>query len=177
MADGSTPAPGLTIRKLRREDGKPRIPGWDPLTGEKTLIDPTTLRPSPYELEGVEPEGEVPDRFTVPMKLLQAWRAEGWVSCEPPEGRVVHRPGGPPEDPWRITHTFLHYDRVTLGFLSDPIAATVTHQPDKYADHSEATYPDQLEAFDADDDTSVTSDIYAAGATRIDWFYTLEREA
>lgn len=170
------PAPGLVIRKLRKEDGKPRIPGWDPLTGEKTLIDPNNLTPMPYELEAVEVEGELPKRFTVPVKLLWKWRAEGWVTVDPPDGRPVHRPGGPPENPWTVTHTFVHVDQATFSFRSGPVTARVIHQPDKYADYSEATYPDRVKSFEADDDTPVTPDFYTAGATRVDWFYTFERE-
>lgn len=127
-------APGLTIRKLRREDGKPRIAGYDPLTGEKTLLNPHTFEPMPYELAGVDIEGELPKRFTVPTKLLSAWRAEGWVTVEPPEGRPVHRPSGPPERLWdglQPPHTFIHYDQATFNFLSGPVTAKVIHQPDK----------------------------------------------
>jgi hypothetical protein len=170
------PAPGLRIRKLRKEDGKPRIPGYDPFTGERTLMHPETLAPLPYEMEGVEVEGELPERFTVPVKLLWKWRGEGWVTLDPPDGRPVHRPGGPPDNPWAITHTFVHVDQATFDFLSGPVTARVAHQPDKYADHSEATYPDQIEPFKADDDTPVTADVYNAGATRVDWFYTFERK-
>lgn len=168
------PAPGLTIRKHRVEDHRPRIAGYDPLSGEKTLINPLTYEPMPYELAGVDIEGELPERFTVPTKLLATWRAEGWVTVDPPEGRPAHRPGGPPEDPWRVAHTFIHYDQATFNFLSGPVTARVIHQPDKYADYSQASLPDRIEPFEADDDTPVDPDLYAAGATRIDWVYVFD---
>jgi hypothetical protein len=97
--------------------------------------------------------------------------AEGHITGEGEQ--VVHRPGGPPHDPWRITHTFRHFETLTIA----GVTYNVIHQPDKYADYEAATFPDDVEPFEADDDTAVgepDGEIYSAGATRIDWFYGIE---
>jgi hypothetical protein len=124
---------------------------------------------------GVEHIGEPTPYAEVATSVVARGIAEGWITGT---GEVVvHRPGGPPDDPWRVTHTFRHFDTLTIA----GVEYTVTHQPDKYADYDHATYPDDVEPFMGTDDTPVgepTDDIYSAGATRVDWFYgiTLSEE-
>lgn len=129
---------------------------------------------TPRPLLGIRLEPAL-DQARVPTNVVADGIAEGWITGE--GETVVHRPGGPPDDLWRVTHTFRHF--VALVFHTDDegdVRYTVTHQPDKYADHDQATYPDQVKKFKAGDDTEVTDDIYAAGATRVDHFYDLNRK-
>lgn len=112
--------------------------------------------PGTWPLAGVELL-DAPERTEVPVRTIDLGRAEGWITVEGEQ--VVHRPGGPATDPWRVTHTFRHYGAVTICGTR----YRVTHQPDKYADPG-------------DDTTPVTDEVYAAGATRVDHFYGLERD-
>lgn len=110
-----------------------------------------------WPLAGVELL-DAPHHTEVPVGTVDRGRAEGWITVEGEQ--VVHRPGGPASDLWRVTHTFRHYDTVTIC----GVRYRVTHQPDKYADPG-------------DDDTPVTEDVYQAGDTRVDHFYGMERES
>lgn len=144
--------PGLLIHKLAEETGGEMLPR--PLAGVRLK--------------------DAPPLATVPTKVVSAGVAEGWASLV--GERVVHRPGGPASNPWLHTHTFQHADAIVFHTLDGDVTYRVTHQPDKYADYGQATSPDAVEEFDSDDDTPVTADMYAAGATRIDWFYGIEKE-
>lgn len=130
---------------------------------------------SRYALAGVAIEGDTPAETRVPTSWVLGAAREGWVELVNP--RPVHRPGGPPGMEWAVTHTFVHADALVVKTVAGDVRYRVTHQPDKYADHAAATYPDRVAPFDGDDETPVTDEVYAAGATRVDWFYDLELEA
>lgn len=144
--------PGLKIHKVAEPSDDTLMPR--PLAGVRLL--------------------DAPPVAQVPTKVIATAVAEGWASLE--NETVVHRPGGPAADPWQVTHTFRHAEAIVFHTLDGDVRYRVTHQPDKYADYSQATFPDAVDAFDGDDDTPVTDDLYAAGATRIDWFYGIEKE-
>lgn len=108
-------------------------------------------------------------------EMLAAGKAEGWISTT--GDRVVVRPAGPPDEPMRATHTFIHYDTITFHTLDGDVEFKVTHQPDKYADYDQASDPDAVKKFTADDNTPVTDEMYAAGATRVDHFYDMKKAA
>ena len=91
--------------------------------------------------------------------FVQQGIGEGWI--EGVGGQLIHRPGGPPEDLWRVTHTFGHYDRLVLKTLDGDFVYDVIRQPDKYVT--------------GDDEAKVTPDLYANGETQVDWFYDLKR--
>lgn len=112
--------------------------------------------PGTWPLAGVELL-DAPELTEVPVRVVDRGRAEGWITVE--DEQVVHRPGGPPSDLWRVTHTFRHYEAVTIC----GVRYVVTHQPDKYADPG-------------DDATPVTDEVYQSGATRVDHFYGMQRE-
>lgn len=112
--------------------------------------------PGTWPLAGVELL-DAPERVEVPVAVMDRGRAEGWITVEGEQ--VVHRPGGPSNDLWRVTHTFRHYDAATVC----GVRYRVTHQPDKYADPG-------------DDDTPVTDEVYQSGSTRVDHFYGMTRE-
>lgn len=113
--------------------------------------------PGTWPLAGVELL-DAPEHAKVPVHVVDRGRDEGWITVEGEE--VVHRPGGPPSNLWRVTHTFRHYEAMTVC----GVRYVVTHQPDKYADPG-------------DDSTPVTDEVYASGQTRVDHFYGLKREA
>lgn len=132
-----------------------------------------------WPLAGMSFEDGPPDATTINVDKVNEGISEGWITAE--GGVPVVRPAGPTPDVWVSTHTgsphfFMHYERLVFHSREGDVAYAVTHQPDKYADHAHATHPDQVDAFDADDDTPVTEKVYAAGATRVDHFYGLERE-
>lgn len=140
----------LVLRKHADDDG-----GLAGISFAGPAIDP------PYETK------------ITPRKVREGIR-DGWLSVEGEQ--IVHRPGGPPDDVWRVTHTFRHYTALVFHTLDGDVRYRVVHQPDKYADRAEATRPDAVEPFAGDDDTPVTAEMYAAGATRVDHYYTLQRE-
>jgi hypothetical protein len=151
----------LTIRKLADKSDGERVKGPHPETGEPVLINPATGAVEPWPLAGIQIEGDAPETTRVPTKFVARGRAEGWITVEGES--VAHRPGGPAEDPWRVTHTFVQLDAIVLHTTEGDLRYRVTHQPDKYVDSG-------------DDSATVTDDIYANGETRVDFFYDLERE-
>lgn len=150
----------LRVRKVADRTVE-RVVRFDPVTGEKLLVDPADGAVRPYPLAGVRIEGAPPADTTAGTSWVAEAIREGWLVGE--GERVVHRPGGPAEWPWAKTHTFVHFDALVVRTLDGDVRYRVTHQPDKYADPG-------------DDDTPVTDDVYAAGATRVDHFYGLALE-
>lgn len=130
---------------------------------QRRLVNPDTPgdEHEPWPLAGVEVVGDPPDECGMSTHLVASGIAEGWITGEDEE--VVHRPGGPPNNKWAVTHTFVQYKTLTFHFGSGDVTYKVTHQPDKYV--AEGT-----------DKTKVTEDIYAAGDTRVDAFYWLKRQ-
>lgn len=168
MAKTDSRLEGLVIRKHADTRGQQRLVRFDPVTGEKKLVNPATPGEDhePWPLLGITLE-KAPDLTTATTQLVAQGIAEGWLTAE--NQRPVVRPAGPTQDVLASTHTgqphlFVHCDRIVFHTLDGDIAYRVTHQPDKYA----AT---------GDDDTPVTPEVYAAGATRVDHFYRLTKEA
>ena len=148
----------LRIRKVADTTTGERVVRFDQLTGERLLVDPSDGAVRAWPLAGVRVEGGPPAETSVGTSYVAEAIREGWIVGE--GERVVHRPGGPDGNRWAKTHTFVHYDALTLRTLDGDVRYRVTHQPDKYADPG-------------DDDTPVTDEAYAAGATRVDHFYGL----
>lgn len=142
---------GLLLRRLADKT--------DPSTRDADL---PGAPPGTWPSAGVVHRGEPPQTATVPTQVVERGVAEGWITTE--GTRIVTRPGGPASDPWRkndqlrIPHMFAHHDAMTIA----GVRYVVTHQPDKYA-------------ADGDDETPVTDEVYATGATRVDHFYGIER--
>lgn len=175
----------LTIRKHADQTGQQRVVRFDCDTGEKKLVNPATPGDAheSWPLAGIsfaDPAGnhaDPPALTTISSGKLAEGLAEGWATAT--GARPVVRPAGPTMEDWNSgqtgqPHMFMHYDTVTFHTLDGDFTYNVTHQPDKYADHDEATY--EIAAFDADDTTEVTPEIYEAGATRVDDYYTLALE-
>jgi hypothetical protein len=156
----------LRVQKVADKSGGERIKRFDQDTGSPYLLNPATGQAEPWPLLGLEVVDETnarvePPKFTrVPSKWVVRGVAEGWLTLV--GVRLEHRPGGPPEDPYRVTHTFTHADEVVLKTTPDQpdIRYQVTHQPDKYVEGGT-------------DKTPVTPEVYAAGDTRVDHWYGL----
>lgn len=175
----------LVLRKHADKATQTRVVKYDCDTGERKLVNPATPGDDnePWPLAGVsfcEQNGETcepPALTTITPRKVSEGVAEGWITTE---GAIpVVRPAGATQDVWESTqtgepHLFIHYDSITFHTIEGDFTYRVTHQPDKYADHSQATY--ETEEFDADDDTPVTPEVYEAGATRVDHFYVIELE-
>lgn len=171
-------APQIEQLRVRLEADKSegqRIRRFDPDTGEPYLANPDTGEREPWPLLGVRVEGDPPKLTRVPTSWVTRGITEGWL--ETVNLRVEHRPGGPPHDPWRVTHTFTHTDEIILKAPEpkDDVRYQVVHQPDKYADDSVTDERGRVtEENNHDDDTPVSSEIYNAGETRVDWYYDLK---
>lgn len=165
----ATALPGLTIRKVADRGSEQRVVRYDAETGARLLVDPSTAdladpsswQHSPWPLAGIEFVDKPPRKCRVPSSFISRGLSEGWIETEGLE--PAHRPGGPPEDPWRVTHTFTHYDTITFKCIDGDVRYRVVRQPDKYA----AGKPDNAK---------VTDEIYASGDTELSWFFDLELE-
>ncbi|HEY4612511.1 MAG TPA: hypothetical protein VII11_05975, partial [Bacteroidota bacterium] len=127
---------GLRIRKLADKSSGERVKRFDPVTGESYLVDPnkydlndsSTHVSEPWPFLGVVPEGDLPKRTAVSTSFVNKGVAEGFITLEGRE--VVHRPGGPVDDPWRVTHTFVQADAVVFHFMDGDVRYRVVNQPD-----------------------------------------------
>lgn len=160
----------LRVRKLADTEGTERVKRYNPITGEPMLIDPSETdvddldavrkwRHKPWPLAGIQII-DPPQKTVVDTGFIGKAVGEGWVQLE--DSEVVHRPGGPPEDLWRVTHTFVHCKAINFQTVDGVIRYVVTRQPDKYANEG--------------DDVSVSDEIYENGNTHVSWFYQLERD-
>jgi hypothetical protein len=172
----------LTIRKVADQSEGTRVTHFDPVTGERLLINPDTNAVEPWPLAGVKIVGDTPRSTRVPTTWVAKAKAEGWLTLEGED--IVHRPGGSAENRWGTTHTFVHADAVVLHTLDGDVRYKVVHQPDKYADNS-TVENDGKKGEDGlvhgtentlSSETKVTDEHYLNGETRIDWFYGLELE-
>lgn len=131
---------GLRVRKLADKTDGDRIVRFHPETGEKMLVRPeriaaegfdyATMTSEPWPLAGVIIEGEKPRRCVVSTSFVDRAVGEGWASLV--GDRRQHRPGGPPDDPWRVTHTFRHGDVFVLHTLDGDVRYRVAENPDKW---------------------------------------------
>ncbi len=167
---------GLRIRKLADTSTGTRIDRFDPVTGARKLVDPSTPGEDhePWPLAGVRIEGDTPKSARLSTGLVQNGMHEGWITLEGSE--PVHRPGGPPSNPWRVTHTFLHAEAIVIDTVDGPVRYRVVRQPDKYAvkDYKNGSYDELVPV--VDDKAEVTDEVYANGDTDISWFYDVKLE-
>lgn len=158
---------------------------------EEALANHPAGHPDTYPSRGldfVDDRGRTadpPQSIRVSTGTIDKLRAQGEVVLV--GENVVHRPGGPPGDLWRVTHTFKQADKIVFKTHDgrDNVTYKVVHQPDKYVDTTDysqegpyevGTEPTPKPTAKADA-VKVTSEIYGAGQTRVDWFYDLELEA
>lgn len=159
----SLPLQPLTVRKLadKSDPNEQRIAMHDPATGHHYLVDVNTGEPKPWPFAGLQIVGDAPEYTTLSSKLVISGEVEGWIELVNP--RQVHRPGGPPSEMWRVTHTFTQADEIILKTVDGDVHYVVIHQPDKYDDNE-----------GSDDNTPVSPVAYANGETRLDWFFVLK---
>lgn len=177
----NTPEP-LSIRKLADTSEGTRVPRFDPVTGERLLVNPETNAVEPWPLAGIEIVGDAPSYTHVGTSWVAKGKAEGWITLEGEE--IVHRPSGPSDNVWGApAHTFVQAEALIIHTVDGDVRYKVVHQPDKYADN--AVYVNdgkktenglQYTANSYSDETKVTDEHYANGQTRVDWFYGLELE-
>jgi hypothetical protein len=130
-------APSLQIRKLADKSVGERVTRYDPETGASYLTDPetwdradeSTWVEQPWPLLGIQVDN-APKTCEIPLKFLLRGRAEGWLTIEGEE--VVHRPGGPPENPWAVTHTFVQGDVLVLHSVDGDVRYEIVDSPDKW---------------------------------------------
>ena len=154
-------AASLQIRKRADRSSGRRIKmvDVDGVTGHRyKLVNPDTPGDDhePWPLAGVDCLGDPPDECGLATHFVARGIKEGWIEAEGEE--VVHRPGGPIDNRWQVTHTFLHYDALVFHFSGGDVRYKVVHQPDKYV-------------AGGTDKAKVTDEIYAAGETQVDAFY------
>ena len=143
----SGPPLPLHIRKLAdySEGTHTRVKKWNPDTGESFLADPSTGEPKPWPLLGIVLV-EAPQSIRISTNKVNEGRLEGWITLTNQD--VKHEPGGPPEDPWRVTHTFEPADELIFKTIEGPVKYKIVHNPGRYPDG------DQM---------------------RVDWFYDCEK--
>lgn len=129
---------GFRVRKLADKSSGVREKRFDPQTGDPYLVDPaewdaddpSTHVAKPWPSLGVVVEGELPKKTALNTGFVNKAVSEGWAELE---GRsIVHRPGGPPEDPWRVTHTFVQADAIVFHFADKDVKYNVVESPDKF---------------------------------------------
>jgi len=131
---------GLVLRKLADKSEGERVSAYDPATDMKYLVNPATGEPEPWPLLGVRVEGDAPKHTKLSTNFVNLGVAEGWIEVE--NERMVHRPGGPAHDPWRVTHTFRQVDAIILKTLDGSVRYEVfgaRGQPDKYDENGNPT--------------------------------------
>src|SRR3990167_10293322 len=129
---------GFRVRKLADKSSGVREKRYDPVTGDSYLVEPenwdlydkNTWVNTPWPSLGVVIEGELPKKSALNTGFVNKAVAEGWAELE--NRRIVHRPGGPEDDPWRVTHTFVQADSITFHFADGDVKYNVLESPDNY---------------------------------------------
>lgn len=149
----------LTVRKLADKTGQERVKKFDAATGEPKLVNPATPGEDhePWPLLGVTFEGDPPVKTTAGVAWVNTAIQEGWLRRV--NERPVVRPGGPLANPWAVSHTFIHADRMIFkdherGF----VGYKVIRNPDKYTDDG-----NPLAEYGSEPEPS-----------EVNWFYVLE---
>lgn len=141
---------GERVERLRvppsavRSDGGDLI--IDPSAAQRFMLNPDTpgYEHEPWPTAGMRFEGEPETHARIPTSTVAVGVEEGWISLE--GERVVHRPGGPPENPWKVTHTFRHADAIVLHMVDGDYRYRVVENPDKWPERKDddPSYPDGL---------------------------------
>lgn len=130
-------------------------------TGRVKLVNPDTpgVEHEPWPTAGVKLE-VAPDECRLATTVVDRGVEEGWIELV--NDQLVRRPAGPAENPTRSWHYFNHCTQIIFHTVDGDVEYDVIYQPDKYVDSDDPT-------------ESVTDERYAAGETRVDWFYTVRK--
>ena len=140
---------GLRVRKLA-DKSEPREKMFDPATGDPILMTPEdaeklreklhTIRDlfveTPRPFAGLQIEGKPPRRVKMPTTWVARGISEGWLKGK--GKKLVHRSAGPPGNPWASSHTFVHYETITLRTVDGDVVYKIRQNPDKWPDKKEA---------------------------------------
>jgi hypothetical protein len=139
VAESPLPPAGLRVRKLADTRDGERVTRYNQDTGEKYLMNPANGAAEPWPLLGVtiENEGGPPPLVRAPMSWVTRGVNEGWIRRV--AEKIVERPGGNKEKPWRIKHTFVQCDYIIIKAMDGDVRYRVIGQPDKYHNGPEAT--------------------------------------
>lgn len=157
----SKPPRGLMLRKLADKSSGSRVPMLDS-NGVQILVNPDSPGEyhEPWPLAGVKIlDNPLPDPCRISTNLVEQGIHEGWITVE--GDKMVHRPGGPPGNLWRVTHSLMQVSSITIHTIDGDVHYQVTRQPDKYVE-------------DGKDTDKVTDEIYASGNTVVDKFYDMK---
>jgi hypothetical protein len=152
---------GLAIQKVPDKSSGERLVRFDPETGERKLVNPDTPGEDheAWPLAGVRIMNESPPKKAMmSQSYVAAARHEGWIEATGEE--IVFKPGGPTDNPWGTTHTFVHLKKITLKTLDGDVTYNVVRQPDKYTGKKNGT--------------GSPTDVAGDPETSVDWFYMLE---
>ena len=146
----------LTIRKLADRSEGERVTVFDPLTGEKYLLEPGAVEQlyaessdvatfsarlralhTPWPLAGIAIVGDPPEVTTASTTFVSKGIDEGWITLE--GERMAHRPGGPSQKPWAVTHSFTHAEAIVIHTVDGDVRYRVTRNPDKWHDGPDGT--------------------------------------
>lgn len=127
----------------------------DPSLGRSVLFNPATpdIEEENWPFVGVEfanTDGSTAEAAPSPIRVSTSYisqaRREGWAELV--GETVVHRPGGPEEDPWRpgTAHTFQQAKQIILHTVNGDAVYNVVGQPDKHPKKKvdDPAYPDGL---------------------------------
>lgn len=150
---------GLTfVKHADKSEGRREI-RYTP-DGIRTMVNPDTEgdEHEPWPLAGVTLDEALPTA-EVSTGFVAKAIAEGWAELEGED--VVHRPGGPLNNRWAVTHTMVQADAIVFHLMDGDVRYRVVHQPDKYVESGT-------------DSTKMTDQKYADGDSRVDFFYGLK---
>lgn len=129
---------GFRVRKLADKSSGERVKRFDPVTGEAYLADPnewvlddpSTHVSTPWPSLGVVVEGDLPQKTALNTGFVNKAVSEGWAELV--NRSVVHRPGGPEDDPWRVTHTFVQAEEIVFHLADGDVKYRIVQNPDKF---------------------------------------------
>ncbi len=149
---------GLHVRKLADKSSGSREVRYDERTGAKYLYNPETEKAEKWPFAGLVVEFG-PKFAEMPTRWVSRGVAEGWIEVE--NARVVNAPGGPPDVPWKLTHSFPLVDRIVFKTTTGDVAYKVVAQPGKF-------YTDGVRVEDDLDRYGEPTDVR--------WYYRADRE-
>ncbi len=90
------------VRHLADKSSGKRVKGFNPETGDKYLVNPNNdNKREGWPSKGYKFDSEVHKQAEIPTQTLERWERDGFVQLIGKQ--LVTFPGGPPDDPWRLT--------------------------------------------------------------------------